>query len=261
MTRFLPLVLPVLLALGACEARQGDANVAAQAEAPLVLAASSMQEAMTEAAAVWASQGHKKPVISFAATSALARQIESGVNADLFISADEDWMDKVAADGKIRPDSRRNVAANALVLVAPASSAQMVPLTRTGVMDALGSGRIAMADPDAVPAGKYGKAAFEKLGFWSDVEPRVARAENVRAALALVERGAAPLGVVYATDAQASGKVRTVATFPDDSHPAIVYPIALLKTADGDAQAFAAFLVSPRGQQVFANYGFVPAAR
>ncbi len=257
MIRYLAFVLPLVLALAGCDAAPDKAGE----DAPLVLAASSMQEALTEAADTWADEGHAKPVISFAATSALARQIESGVHADIFLSADRDWMDRVEAAGKIRPASRTNVAANALVLVAPAQGPAAVPLTSEGIATALGDGRIAMADPDAVPAGKYGKAAFEHLGLWAKVQPRIARAENVRAALALVERGAAPLGVVYATDARASRKVRVVATFPASSHPPIVYPVALLNGASDDAQAFVRFLASAAGQRIFARYGFVSPGR
>lgn len=260
MPRSSALLFLALLTLGGCEAPRGDAAAAGD-DAPLVLAASSMQEALTEAAEVWARDGHESPVISFSATSALARQIEGGADADLFVSADQDWMDRVEKGGKIKAGSRFNVAANALVLIAPADGPPIVSLTRNGVMDALDNGRIAMADPFAVPAGKYGKVAFERLGLWSQVEPRLAQGENVRAALALVERGAAPLGVVYATDAKASDKVRTVATFPEGSHPPIAYPLALLSGADGEAQGFARFLASPRGQRVFARYGFVPPAR
>lgn len=260
MNRTLAFLLPILVFLTGCGASGEDGNGPA-GEAPLVLAASSMQEAMTEAADAWASEGYEKPVVSFAATSALARQIESGVDADLFVAADQDWMDTVEASGRIRPASRRNVAANALVLVAPPGGPDAVALTRDGVLAALGDGRIAMADPAAVPAGKYGKAAFESLGFWSDIAPRVAQGENVRAALALVERGAAPLGVVYATDAMASKSVGRVATFPAESYPPIIYPMALLSGADGEAQAFADFLSSPRGQQIFARYGFVAPPR
>ncbi|MBK5264915.1 MAG: molybdate ABC transporter substrate-binding protein [Alphaproteobacteria bacterium] len=230
---------------------------------PLVLAAASLQESLTAAAAAWVAKGHEKPVLSFAASSALARQIEAGAAADIFISADEFWMDRLAEKGLIRPETRLSFLANRLVLIAPAGMRAKVairkgfPLARL-----LGKGRLAMADPDAVPAGKYGKAALMSLDVWNSVEPRLARAENVRAALALVERGAAPFGIVYATDARASRKVMVIGAFPDDSHPPITYSVALLKTASSpDAAAFRAFLISRQGRAIFARYGFASAAR
>ena len=230
----------------------------AQAAPPLVLAAASLQESLDEAARAWAATGHEKPVLSFAASSALARQIETGAPADLFISADEPWMDAVAAQGLIRPGTRVSFLANSLVLVAPVASRVHLairhgfPLAR-----ALAGGRLAMADPDAVPAGKYGKAALTSLGVWPSVENDIARAENVRAALALVERGAAPLGIVYATDARASKAVRVVGVFPAASHPPITYPVAVLKASTSpDAEAFRRFLTGARGKAIFARYGF-----
>lgn len=238
-----------LLAAG-CGPRQPGA-------APLVLAAASLQESLTEAADAWAAQGHPRPVISFAASSALARQIESGAVADLFVSADEDWMDTVERTGKLRADSRRDLVGNSLVLIAPATGPESVALEPSALAAALGDGRIVMADPDSVPAGRYGRAALTSLGLWDGVSARVARGENVRAALALVERGEAPLGIVYATDARASSRVRVVATFPADSHPQIRYPAAILATsASPDAQGFLDFLQSEPGQMTFARHGF-----
>lgn len=233
--------------------------------APVVLAAASLQEAMSEAADAWAAQGHARPVLSFAGSSALARQIEGGAPADLFLSADEAWMDHVEQAGRIRPGSRRDLAGNALVLIAPekapATGPADVALTPQALAAALAEGRLAMADPDAVPAGRYGKAALQHLGLWSGLEPRLAPAENVRAALRLVERGEAPLGVVYATDARASDAVRVVARLPADSHPPIVYPMALI-AGGNDAAAgfhgFHGFLLSAEGQAVLARHGFTP---
>lgn len=245
-------VFLVLLALlGADPAR-------AQSAAPVVLAAASLQEALSEAADAWARQRHPRPVLSFAGSSALARQIEAGAPADLFISADEAWMDRLEQRSLLAPGSRRVVAGNRLVLIAPSDSpvklriAKGFPLAR-----ALGSGRLAMADPAAVPAGRYARAALEALGDWAAVEPRVVRSENVRAALALVERGEAPLGIVYATDAAASRKVRVVGVFPASSHPPIRYPAARLRTAKAkDAPAFLAFLGSRQARVIFARHGF-----
>ncbi len=231
----------------------------AQPAPPLVLAAASLQESLTAAADAWSAKGHAKPRLSFAASSALARQIGAGAPADLFISADEEWMDDVAARGLIVPATRRDFLANRLVLVAPAASAARLTIRpRFPLAAALGKGRLAMADPDAVPAGRYGKAALTSLGVWPSVADRIARAENVRAALALVERGEAPLGIVYATDARASRGVRVVGTFPAASHAPITYPIARLKTATSDdAEGFRAFLVSRAGKAIFARYGFI----
>lgn len=231
----------------------------AQGKGPLVLAAASLQESLSDAADAWTKAGHPRPVISFAASSALARQIESGAPADLFISADEDWMDSLAKKGLIMPRSRASFLANRLVLIAPAASKVRLAIgPRFPLARALGNGRLAMADPDAVPAGKYGKAALEKLGVWSSVSARVANAENVRAALALVERGEAPLGIVYATDARASTRVKVVGTFPAGTHPPITYPVARLKTSTSkDAEGFRRFLVSAAGKRIFARHGFV----
>lgn len=230
----------------------------AQEKGPLVLAAASLQESLTAAADAWAAKKHARPVLSFAASSALARQIGAGAPADLFISADEPWMDDAAKKGMIQPGTRVSFLANRLVLVAPAAKPLKIAI-RPGfaLARALGDGRLAMADPDAVPAGKYGKASLIGLGVWPSVAPKVARAENVRAALALVERGEAPLGIVYETDARASKAVRIVGVFPANSHPPITYPIALLKTAtSADAEPFRRFLISRQGKAIFARYGF-----
>jgi molybdate transport system substrate-binding protein len=232
---------------------------AAQEKGPLVLAAASLQESLTAAADAWTAKKHPEPVLSFAASSALARQIGAGAPADLFISADEPWMDDVAKKGLIRPETRVSFLANRLVLIAPAAKPARIAI-KPGfpLASALGEGRLAMADPDSVPAGKYGKASLTSLGVWASVEPKVARAENVRAALALVERGEAPLGIVYETDAKASKAVRIVGVFPANSHPPITYPVAVLKTATSpDAEPFRSFLVSRQGKAIFARYGFV----
>lgn len=225
---------------------------------PLVLAAASLQESLGEVADAWAAKGHARPVVSFAASSALARQIIAGAPADLFLSADEPWMDRVGAAGRLRAGSRAALLGNRLVLIAPAASkvrlkvAQGFPLARV-----LGGGRLALADPDAVPAGKYAKAALTSLGVWSALAGRLAPAENVRAAMALVERGAAPLGIVYETDAKASRAVRVVGVFPTSSHAPIRYPIAVLKASrHRDAAAFRSFLLSRQARAIFARHGF-----
>ncbi|MGQ2935095.1 MAG: molybdate ABC transporter substrate-binding protein [Sphingopyxis sp.] len=230
----------------------------AQERGPVVLAAASLQESLTEAANAWAAKGHAKPVISFAASSALARQVMAGAPADLFLSADEEWMDAVAKAGLLRAGTRTTLLGNRLVLIAPASSkVRLTPARGFALARALGTGRLALADPDAVPAGKYAKAALTHLGVWTSVAAKVAPAENVRAAMALVERGAAPLGIVYATDARASKAVRVVGVFPASSHPPIRYPVALLKASRSrDAAGFRAFLLSKQARAIFVRHGF-----
>jgi molybdate transport system substrate-binding protein len=233
---------------------------AAPDKPPLVLAAASLQESLTAAADAWAKAGHAKPVISFAGSSALARQIEAGAPADLFISADEDWMDKVEKDGLIVPGTRDTFLGNHLVLVAPTSRTAPVRMQpRSALAKTLASGPVAMADVGSVPAGKYGKAALESMGLWPSTEPHVVQADNVRAALALVERGAAPLGIVYSTDAKASSQVKIVGVFPENSHPPIRYPVARLKSSTSpDAEGFRRFLISAKGKAIFGRYGFSP---
>ena len=232
----------------------------AQQPGPLILAAASLQEALTDASNRWAAHGHAKPVLSFAASSALARQVAAGAPADLFISADEPWMDDLARKGLIRPETRMSFLANRLVLIAPAASRTRLAIgPRFPLARALGTGRLAMADPDAVPAGRYAKAALTRLGIWPDVADRLARAENVRAALLLVERGAAPFGIVYATDARASTGDRVMGVFPANSHDPITYPLARLKTSThADAEPFRRFLLSRPGKAIFARHGFIP---
>lgn len=232
-------------------------GAAPSGQAPIVLAAASLQESLTAAADVWARSGHPRPVISFAASSTLARQIEAGAPGDLFVSADEEWMDALAAKGLLAAGTRADLVGNRLVVVEPAGRHASIPTSGPRLARVLGAGPLAMADPDTVPAGKYGKAALEKLGAWNAVAPRVVRAENVRAALALVERGAAPFGIVYLTDAKASSKVRVAGVFPPSSHPPILYPIArLARSANPEAEGFRRFLLSPRGRAIFARFGF-----
>lgn len=227
-------------------------------EAPVILAAASLQESLEAAAKVWTAKGHAAPVLSFAASSALARQVEAGAPADLFISADEEWMDTLAGQGLIRPQTRATVLGNSLVLIAPvASKIALEPVPGLPLAQALGGGKLALADPAGVPAGRYAKQALQKLGVWDQVAARVAAGDNVRAALALVARGEAPLGIVYVTDAAAEPRVRVVATFPAASHVPITYPVAVLKTSRSpDAEALRAFLLSAEAQAVFRRYGF-----
>ena len=227
---------------------------AAQRQGPTVLAASSLQEAMTAAADRWAAAGHPRPVVSFAASSALARQVQAGAPADLFASADEKWMDVLEQGGLLAPGTRADLVGNRLVVVAP--PAWRGRLTRSDLSRVLAAGRVAMGDPAAVPAGRYGQAALIRMGAWRAVAPHIVRAENVRAALALVERGAAPFGIVYLTDARASRAVRVAGLFPADSHPPIRYPVARLKNGSAEAEAFRRWLLSADGRAVFLRHGF-----
>ncbi len=236
----------------------GAPAMAADRIAPLILAAASLQESMSAAADAWARRGHPRPLISFAASSALARQVAAGAPADLFVSADETWMDDLAKRSLIVPTTRVSFLGNRLVIVAPAASKARLDFRNPARLVAtLAAGPLAMADTDAVPAGKYGRAALQKLGVWNAVSPRVVRAENVRAALALVERGVAPLGIIYATDARASKAVRVVAVFPTNSYPAISYPVARLKASTNpEGEGFRRFLASREGKAIFVRYGF-----
>ena len=231
------------------------APASAQPRGPTVLAAASLQEALTEAATAWERQGHPRPVLSFAASSALARQVRAGAPADLFASADEEWMDDLARAGALAPGARAVLAGNRLVVVTP--RANRVHLHLSTLARTLAAGPLAMANPAAVPAGRYGRAALERLGAWAAVRGRVVRAENVRAALALVERGAAPYGIVYLTDARASPGVRVAGVFPASSHPPIRYPLARLRASrHPDAEGFRRFLLSPRGRAILSRHGF-----
>lgn len=230
---------------------------AAQERAPLVLAAASMQEALTDAADAWARAGHERPRLSFAASSALARQIAAGGRADLFISADSDWMDDIAKRGLVVAGTRAVLVRNQLVVVSRPGLPRVVATKGAALARLLGGGALAMADPDSVPAGKYGREALTRLGAWEAIAPRVVRAENVRAALALVERGAAPYGIVYATDARAASGVQVAGVFPPRSHAPIVYPIARLTAGTSpEAEGFRRFLLSRAGQAILARRGF-----
>jgi molybdate transport system substrate-binding protein len=228
----------------------------AQRKPPVVLAAASLQESLSAAADAGARTGHPRPILSFAASSALARQAIAGAPADLFVSADEEWMDALQQRRLLARGTRADLVGNRLVLVAPAGFRGKVAMTGPALARAL-TGRLAMADPSGVPAGKYGQAALTRLGAWRSIAPRVVRAENVRAALALVERGAAPFGIVYATDARASRAVRVVAVFPAASHPPIRYPLARLAASGSrEGEGFRRFLLSPSGRAIFARFGF-----
>jgi molybdate transport system substrate-binding protein len=230
----------------------------AAAETVTVFAAASLKEALDENVRVHKPGTGDRIVVSYAASSALAKQIENGAPADLFISADLEWMDYLAARKLIDARSRSNLLSNRLVLIAPAgSSVKLDVAPNFPLAAALGSGRLSIADPEHVPAGKYARSALESLGVWGSVAGRTARAENVRAALVLVSRGEAPLGIVYRTDALADGRVRTVAEFPESSHPPIVYPAALIaSTKSLAARDFLEYLKSQAARALWTKHGF-----
>ncbi len=222
-----------------------------------VFAAASLKNALGEIARDWKADSGNEAAISFAGSSLLARQIIAGAPADLYISADIKWMDAVARAGRIAPQSRVDLLGNSLVLIAPRASAAPVHVAKGfDLLGKLGSGRLAMALYDSVPAGIYGREALTALGVWTVLKGHVAQADNVRAALALVATGEAPYGIVYATDAAAEPRVSVVGTFPADSHPPIIYPAALMKGASPAARAFMAYLEGPRARAVFERDGF-----
>ena len=223
-----------------------------------VFAAASLKEAMDAQAKQFEKATGNHVVVSYGASNALARQIEAGAPADLFISADRDWMDYLDRRHLIDRGSRIDLLTNALVLIEPSTASSTLRIgPRFALAAALGAGRLAMANPDAVPAGKYGKSALVHLGVWSDVETKVARAENVRAALALVSRGEAPFGIVYRTDALADKDVKIVDTFPPDTHPPIVYPAALVAgSKSAAARALLDDLRSAPARAIWERYGF-----
>jgi len=249
----------VLAALGAIGAAARLPRAAlAQEKTITVFAAASLKNALDEIDDLFTKQSGIKIVASFAASSALMKQIEQGAPADVFLSADVDWMDYGAKHDLIKNDTRENLLGNRLVLIA-AKNSKIGSVTIAPGFDLAalaGSGRIATGDVRAVPAGLYAKAALEKLGIWASVESKLAMAENVRAALLLVARGEAPLGIVYATDAKIDLSVKIVGVFPEDSHPPIIYPVALAKNAKASAAQYLAFLSTAPAKAVFERYGF-----
>ena len=245
------LLLALCAALASSPARAADQVT--------VMAAASLTDALQALGNAWAAKGHLAPRFVFAASSALARQVEQGAPADLFASADEPWMDYLQQRDLILPDSRTSPLGNRLVLIAPANQPGDIALAPgVDLLGRLGAqGRLATGDPASVPVGKYAQAALATLGAWDAVAPRIARAESVRAALLLVERGEAPLGIVYATDAAASKGVRVLGTFPDDTYPPISYPFALTRRGDRpEAQELLAFLTGPDAASTYRSLGF-----
>lgn len=222
-----------------------------------VFAAASLRDALTDVAADYKARSGRTAAVSFAASSLLARQIASSRGADIFISADTDWMDFLDKQGLIQHRTRRNLLSGHLALIAPVASKVSLNIApQFNLASVLNGGRLAIADPSSVPAGKYAKAALTALGVWNSVATHLAPAENVRLALAYVARAEAPLGIVYATDAKAEPAVRIVGTFPDSTHPPIVYPVALTKDARPDASEFMRFLEGPAASAAFLKRGF-----
>jgi molybdate transport system substrate-binding protein len=234
-------------------------HAAAQEQTLTVFAAASMKTALDDANAAYTKASGVKVVASYAASSALAKQIEQGAPADVFISADLQWMDYVAQKNLIKPDTRVNLLGNKLVLIAPADSKlQKVVIAKPfDIAKLAGDDRIAVADVKAVPAGLYAKAALENLDGWKAAEPKLAMAENVRATLSFVARGETPIGIVYATDAKAEPKVKIVGVFPDGSHPPVVYPVAATSTTASAATVkYLDFLRAGPAKAIFEKYGF-----
>jgi molybdate transport system substrate-binding protein len=250
--KFVGLALPLALCLLPWIVRGAEG-----ADSITVFAAASLTDVMQELSAEYTKATGTKVELSFAATSILARQIESGAHADVFFSADQDWMDYLEQRSLVQKATRRNLLGNRLALVAPASSSVRLQI-KSGfpLRGALDGGRLATGDPDSVPVGRYARAALTNLGVWKDVEDHLVRADNVRSALAFVARGESPLGIVYETDARLDKRVRIVDIFPEESHLPITYPIALTSNAAAKAASFVEFLRGPVGDARFEAFGF-----
>lgn len=222
-----------------------------------VFAAASLTNAMQDIGTAYEAKGGDKVVFSFAASSLLAKQIELGGGADVFFSADTEWMDYLDKKGQLVAGTRHDLLGNRLVLVSPASLNTQIKIEKNfPLAKAMGAGRLALADPDSVPAGKYAKAALISLGVWDSVSTHLAPAENVRMALAYVARGETSFGIVYETDARIEPKVHIIGIFPETTHPRIVYPVALTKDSKPAAKAFLSYLDSAEARAVFEYYGF-----
>ena len=233
-------------------------SASAQEAKLVIFAAASLKDALDEVNAAFRHEKGQDTATSYAASSTLAKQIEAAAPADIFISADLDWMDYLAKRNLVKLETRANLLGNRLALIAPVNSAIQLAIGPNFLLvAALGNGRLAIADPNSVPAGKYGKAALEALGVWSSVADRLAPAENVRATLALVSRGETPLGIVYQTDADADKGVKIVDTFPENTHPPIIYPIAVVASSTNPATVdYLVYLKSPVARGIFEKNGF-----
>ena len=250
MTRRLALAAALLLPLAL--------PVHAQTPAPgiTVFAASSLTDSMKAVADAYQAKTGIKVTLSFGGSNVLAQQIDQGASADIFMSADVQWMDFVAKNNRIDPASRKDLLGNRLVLVGGANAKPVTIAPKFDLAGALGDGRLAMANPESVPAGIYGKAALTSLGVWDSVSGKIASAENVRAAMQFVSRGEAPYGIVYETDAKVDPGVHVVAAFPENSHPPILYPVALTRTAAAGAKDFLTYLSGPEAKAIFQKAGF-----
>ena len=233
-------------------------SATAQDKSLTVFAAASMKNALDDVDTAYTAKTGVRIVASYAASSALAKQIEQGAPADIFVSADTDWMDYATAKKNINEPTRVNLLGNSIVLIAPKDSKIDTVTIGAGfdLAKLAGDGKIATGDVKAVPVGKYARAALEKLGAWQAAEPKFAMADSVRAALTLVARGEAALGIVYSTDAKVEPGVKSVGTFPADSHPPIIYPVAATTTAKAEAADYLAFLRSSAAKTIFEKYGF-----
>ena len=230
----------------------------ARAEAPVrVFAAASLTNALNDIGAQWQKSGHAAPSLAYSASSALAKQIEAGAPVDVFASADLKWMDYLDQRGKISPPSRANLLGNTLVLIAPKGRGFPVEMKKEFDLANAYEGKLCTGEPGVVPVGIYARQALEALGWWAALQGRIVGTDDVRTALAFVERGECPLGIVYATDAAISSKVQVLATFPEDSHQPIVYPFALVQGARAEAAGFLDYVkTSPEAARVFQQYGF-----
>ena len=225
----------------------------------MVFGAASLTNALQDLGDAYAKDSSVPVRFSFAASSALAKQIENGAPADLFFSADLEWMDYLESRKLIQPASRHDLLGNKLVLIAPLGArANLKIAPHFALAAALGDGHLATGDPDSVPVGRYAKEALTKLGVWDQIMSRLVRADSVRSALAFVDRGEAPFGIVYETDALVDKNVQIVDAFPADSHKPIVYPVALTTSAKAEAAKFLAYLRGPAGDMTFRHYGFTP---
>ncbi|HEX4303592.1 MAG TPA: molybdate ABC transporter substrate-binding protein [Rhizomicrobium sp.] len=234
------------------------APLAAQAGTITVFAAASLTDALGDVGKAYKAKTGNDAAFSFAASSTLARQVEASGGADVFMSADTDWMEYLDSRGLIQHDTRKNLLGNHLVLIAPAgANVSLTVAPHFDLLGALGGGRLSIADPDSVPAGKYARTSLTTLGVWNSVVNHLVNAENVRVALAYVSRGEAPLGIVYTTDALSDKGVHIVGTFPENTHAPIVYPAALIKDAKPEAKAFLDFLGGPEARAIFEKDGFI----
>ena len=255
-----PKKLPVFLAAGlvAFTASLPAGAQDAKKRELLVFAAASLTNVLGELSPAFEKDSGVTVKLSFAASSALARQIEGGAAADVFVSADQEWMDYLQTRNLLDDASRRDLVGNHLVLIAPADSKIELKIRKNfALLAALGAGRLSTGDPDSVPVGRYAKAALTNLGVWEAIQPKLVRAENVRGAMMFVSRGEAPLGIVYSTDAQVDPEVRVVDTFPDSTHAPITYPAAAAKGANPEAAAYLKYLSGAGARATWEKFGFV----